>query len=169
MERAQSPAERSSSLEPDSEGTVQINFDEKEPHPQDWPRARKWGALMAVVLPLLLMPLSSTIISPAISDITNELNPSASEVEQQLSVSLFILTYSVGPLLLGPLSEAHGRRPVLQSGNALYLAFNLGCGFVQSLPQLLVLRLLSGFGAGATLAVSAFASVRWRLGIETFR
>lgn len=156
MERNRSPTMESSSPKPNSEGIIQVNFDGNDPHPQDWPGGRKWVSLMAVVLPLLLMPLSSTIISPAMNDITKELNSAASDIEQELAVSLFLLAYCIGPLLLGPLSEAQGRRPVLQSGNVFYLAFNLGGGFAQSLPQLLVFRLLSGFGAGASLAVSAY-------------
>jgi MFS family permease len=71
-----------------------------------------------------------------------------------LALSLFLLMYSMGPILLGPFSELYGRWPILQAGSLVYLAFNIGAGFCTSITQLLVFRLLSGVGASASLAVS---------------
>jgi MFS family permease len=62
--------------------------------------------------------------------------------------------YSMGPILLGPISELYGRWPILQTGSLVYLASNIGAGFCTSIIQLLAFRLLSGVGASASLAVS---------------
>jgi multidrug resistance protein len=70
-----------------------------------------------------------------------------------LSVSIFILGYAVGPLILGPLSEVFGRCIVLQCSNLFFLAWNIGCGFAQNKSQLLAFRLLSGIGGSAPLAI----------------
>ncbi|KZP02355.1 hypothetical protein FIBSPDRAFT_905932, partial [Athelia psychrophila] len=42
----------------------------------------------------------------------------------------------IGPLLLDPSSEIYDRSHVLQLGNLWYLAWNLGCFFKQTTPQL---------------------------------
>ncbi|PWY81857.1 MFS general substrate transporter [Aspergillus heteromorphus CBS 117.55] len=130
-----------------------IDFDPHE-HPHSWPNYRKWTILLTVTLPIFLMPLSSTILAPAVDAISAEFHV-ISTVEGPLTVSLFLLTYCLGPLLLGPLSELVGRVPVLQVGNVVFLAFNLAGGFSRSMTQLLVFRLLSGLGASASLATGA--------------
>lgn len=146
-------SEEGESLPPDLEATM-VDFETEREHPQDWTASHKWCTIISVTLPLFLMPLSSTIVSPAATAIVSELK-STSKIAGPLLLSLFLLTYSLGPLLLGPLSEIFGRRPVLQGGSLLYLIFNISCGFSRTMPQLLVFRLLSGLGAGASLAVSS--------------
>ncbi|PYI35147.1 MFS multidrug transporter [Aspergillus indologenus CBS 114.80] len=136
-----------------SQSTVIIDFESDE-HPHNWPSFRKWLVLLTLIPPTFLMPLSSTIIAPAVDTISTDLNVT-STLTGPLAVSLFLITYSIGPLLLGPLSELVGRVPVLQGGNAFFLIFNLAGGFARSFPQLLAFRLLSGLGASATLAVGS--------------
>ncbi|KAJ6004171.1 hypothetical protein N7522_005816 [Penicillium canescens] len=123
-------------------------------HPQDWPAKRKWTILCTISIPLFLMPLSATITTPTISAVADEFHISSS-ITGPLALSLFLLMYSMGPILLGPFSELYGRWPILQAGSLVYLAFNIGAGFCTSIIQLLAFRLLSGVGASASLAVGA--------------
>ncbi|RAH60880.1 MFS general substrate transporter [Aspergillus piperis CBS 112811] len=97
------------------------------------------------------MPLTSTIIAPAVDAIEAEFHVT-SDVKGSLTVSLFLLTYCLGPLVLAPLSKLLGRVPIQQSGNAFFLASDLAAGFSKSITQLLVFRLLSGLDASASLA-----------------
>ncbi len=69
-------------------------------------------------------------------------------------LSVFVLAYAVGPLVLGPLSEIYGRVPVLQLSNLLYLIFNTACGASRNMGQMIGFRFLSGLGGSAPLAVS---------------
>ena len=96
--------------------------------------------------------MASSIVAPALSTISREFNIT-NPFETQMTLSIFILGYAVGPLLLAPLSEEYGRRPVLQASNFFFLAFNIGCGFAQSSGQLIAFRLLAGIGGSAPLAV----------------
>lgn len=132
-----------------------VDFDGDHPH--DWPTSRKWLIMTIPSLALFLMPLSSTITTPAEDAITKEFNVTSS-IAGPMALSLFLLMYCLGPLLLGPLSELYGRGPVIQVGTVFYLAFNLAGGFSKSIVQLLVFRLLSGIGGSATLAVSSTQS-----------
>ncbi|OJI90636.1 hypothetical protein ASPTUDRAFT_114205 [Aspergillus tubingensis CBS 134.48] len=129
---------------------VIVDFDPHE-HPHQWPSYRKYTILLTVTLPIFLMPLTSTIIAPALDAIEADFHVT-SDVKGSLTVSLFLLTYCLGPLVLAPLSELLGRVPIQQSGNVFFLAFNLAAGFSKSITQLLVFRLLSGLGASASLA-----------------
>lgn len=130
-----------------------VDFDGDQDHPHDWPNSRKWLIMTIPSLALFLMPLSSTITTPAEAAIAKDFNVTSS-IAGPMALSLFLLMYCLGPLLLGPLSELYGRGPVIQLGTIFYLAFNLAGGFSKTMTQLLVFRLFSGIGGSATLAVS---------------
>ncbi|KAJ5502731.1 hypothetical protein N7463_005605 [Penicillium fimorum] len=132
-----------------------INFEENDPgNPLNWPRSKKWTITLVVSLSVFLMPLSSSIVAPELSTIKDELHMGSS-LEAVLVMSTFILTYCLGPLILGPLSEMFGRAAVLHSGNTFYLIFNLVCGFARNKGELLASRLLAGFGGAGGLVVGA--------------
>lgn len=92
------------------------------------------------------------MVAPAVNVISKELGIT-NQVEQNLTLSIFVLAYAVGPLFLGPLSEMYGRVIILQTANLLYLFFNLGCGLAQTKGQLIAFRFLSGLGGSAPLAI----------------
>lgn len=121
-------------------------------NPKNWSMKRKWAATLIVSAFTLVSPISSSMISPALSAISDEFHITQ-EVEAQLTLSIFVLAYAIGPLFLGPLSEIYGRVIVLQLSNLFYLAWNLGCGFAQTSGQLMAFRFFSGLGGSAPLAI----------------
>lgn len=92
------------------------------------------------------------MVAPALTSIAKEFNIT-NEVEIQLTLSIFVLAFAIGPLFLGPLSEIYGRVPVLQLSNLFYLIFNIACGVSRSKGQMIAFRFLSGLGGSAPLAV----------------
>lgn len=92
------------------------------------------------------------MVAPALTSIAKEFNIT-NEVEIQLTLSIFVLAFAIGPLFLGPLSEIYGRVPVLQLSNLFYLVFNIACGVSRSKGQMIAFRFLSGLGGSAPLAV----------------
>ncbi|CAI9634561.1 unnamed protein product [Alternaria burnsii] len=121
-------------------------------NPKNWSMKRKWAATLIVSCFTLVSPISSSMISPALSSISSDFGIT-NEVEAQLTLSIFVLAYAIGPLFLGPLSEIYGRVLVLQLSNLFYLAWNLGCGFAQTSGQLMAFRFFSGLGGSAPLAI----------------
>lgn len=99
------------------------------------------------------------MISPALPFINKDLRVDNSIVELMV-VSIYVLGFAIGPLLLAPLSEVYGRRIVLQSTNIVFLIFNTACGGCRSTSQLVVFRFLSGLGGSAPLVVSTPAGYR---------
>ncbi|KKY35199.1 putative major facilitator superfamily transporter [Diaporthe ampelina] len=67
--------------------------------------------------------------------------------------SLFMVGYVIGPLVLAPLSEYIGRRPVLIGTFLGYLVFMLACSGAPNYPTLLAFRLLCGINAAAPTSV----------------
>lgn len=114
--------------------------------------SKKWATTMVVSAFTFISPVSSSMVAPALGIMARDLHIT-SEVESQMTLSIFVLAFAIGPLFFGPLSESFGRKPVLLITNFLYLVFNFGCGFSQTGAQMLVCRFFSGIGGSAPLAV----------------
>jgi DHA1 family bicyclomycin/chloramphenicol resistance-like MFS transporter len=67
-----------------------------------------------------------------------------------LTMSAFMLSLAIAPLIYGPVSDRFGRKPVLIFGVALFVVASLTCAVAQSLPELLICRFVQGVGAAST-------------------
>ncbi|KAF2481736.1 major facilitator superfamily domain-containing protein [Neohortaea acidophila] len=121
-------------------------------NPKNWPQKKKWAAVIVVSSFTFISPLASTLVAPALPQIARDLNIHGTTLENMV-LSIFILAYAIGPMILGPLSEVFGRVPVLQLANVFFIIFNLVCGFAQTIPEILVFRFLAGLGGSAPLGV----------------
>jgi len=71
----------------------------------------------------------------------------------QLSVSLYLVATAVLQLIIGPLSDRYGRRPVMLWAIVLFLLSTLGCLTATSVEAFLVFRLLqAGVAVGLVLS-----------------
>lgn len=68
-------------------------------------------------------------------------------------VSIFVLGFACGPLLLAPLSEVFGRVIVYNVTNVLFVIFTILCALSRTKEILLGFRFLSGFAGVATITV----------------
>lgn len=75
-------------------------------------------------------------------------------------LSIYMLAFSIGPLITSPLSEMYGRLVVLQGSNIFFFIFNTACGFAKTDRQMLAFRFLSGMGGCAAQSVSERAHDR---------
>lgn len=121
-------------------------------NPKDWPTIKKWAVTSVLSATGLNRIMVSTIIAPALSDIALDLN--MTNIESVMAMSVYLLATAFGPLIIGPLSEVYGRRPVLHVTNFWFLIWNLICGFSNSKGLLFASRLLAGFGASAIYALA---------------
>ncbi|GAA1077672.1 multidrug effflux MFS transporter [Nocardiopsis metallicus] len=102
-------------------------------------------------------PLATDMYLPAFPQITQELG--ATEGQVGLTLTAIMLGLSVGQLVIGPMSDAWGRRGPLLVGVALFTVTSVLCVFVPNVTVFIVLRFLQGV-AGAAGAVVARAVVR---------
>lgn len=71
-----------------------------------------------------------------------------------LSVSLFVLGLGSGPLLLSPLSEFIGRKPIYLVSFAAFCLFNFPVAFANHISVHLIFRFFTGFAGSAFLSVA---------------
>lgn len=74
-----------------------------------------------------------------------------------MTVSIYLLGYVVGPIIIAPLSEIYGRKHVLTAANVFFCVWQIGCALAPNIETLIISRFFSGVG-GAGCLVSAF---RW--------
>ncbi len=71
------------------------------------------------------------------------------ESRAQLVIGVFLAGFAVAQLLLGPISDRYGRRPILLTGLALYAAMGVVCLLSHNLTVLLAARFVQGVAACA--------------------
>lgn len=76
-----------------------------------------------------------------------------------LTINLFIISYAVIQLIIGPLSDRFGRRPILLGSLGLFIAASVGCALTPSIDFLIAMRIIQAFGACGS-AVLVYAILR---------
>jgi DHA1 family bicyclomycin/chloramphenicol resistance-like MFS transporter len=72
----------------------------------------------------------------------------------QMTVSLYMVGLACSQIIMGPLSDRFGRRPVLLAGLGLMIAASAGCSFAETLPQLIAARFFQALGGATGMVVS---------------
>ncbi|WP_416563236.1 multidrug effflux MFS transporter [Nocardia testacea] len=109
------------------------------------------GALTA------LGPFTVDMYLPALPVIAADLGTTDATI--QLTLTATLIGLATGQLVIGPLSDAYGRRRPLIAGSVIHVAASVACYFAPSIAVLAGLRTLQGIGAAAA-AVIAMAVVR---------
>ncbi len=105
------------------------------------------SAVLAILVVALtaLGPLSTDFYLPALPAIARALHTDSAGV--QLTLSVYLLGFGAGQLLVGPLSDRFGRRPVMLWGMLVFLLSSAVCVLADSLATLVAARLVQAFGA----------------------
>jgi MFS transporter, DHA1 family, multidrug resistance protein len=102
-------------------------------------------------------PLTTDLYLPSLPDIVRLLDTTTSR--GQLTISAYLVGFAVGQIVYGPVSDRHGRKPVLIGAIVLYCLASLTCAFSTSIEMLIGARALQALG-GCGGIVLARAIVR---------
>lgn len=97
-------------------------------------------------------PLSTDMYLASLPDIGRVLNASVAQV--QLTLSAFLIGFAVGQIVYGPLSDRHGRKPVLLAALGLFVAASLFCALSTSIEMLIGARFLQAVGGSGCIMVA---------------
>ncbi|KAJ5689118.1 hypothetical protein N7462_003510 [Penicillium macrosclerotiorum] len=136
------------------QGIVGWDGQDDPENPQNFLSRQKWGLLALMSGITFVSPLASSMFSPAVSYVGNDLGVT-NETVLSLSVSIFLLGYTFGPLLLAPLSEIYGRRIVLSCANWFFVVWQIGCALAPNIETLIVCRFFAGCGGAGCLTLGA--------------
>lgn len=108
--------------------------------------------LSLITLMLMLQPLSTDLYLASLPGLARVFDATPAAV--QLTLSLFVIGFGGAQLVVGPLSDRYGRKPVLLGGLALYVAASLLCAVALTLPMLVAARFLQALGCCSAIVVA---------------
>ena len=112
-------------------------------------------------------PFATDMYLASFTDIASELGATPSSV--QLTLTAFLLGMGAGQLLLGPLSDQVGRRPVLIASLAIFAAASIAMVFSPNIGVFIALRLVQGLSGAAGVVVSRAIAVDLSEGAAAIR
>lgn len=118
--------------------------------------SKEFSVLMALLMSIVAISIDALL--PALGVLGSELkitNPN----QVQLVIGCIFGGMAVGQLVAGPFSDAIGRKPILYTGIALYLAGSIFCYFTHDFNLLLLGRCIQGLGVAGPY-VTAISIVR---------
>lgn len=121
------------------------------------PAGRRLRIVLVLGFLTALGPLTIDMYLPALPTITTDLH--STEAAVQLTLTGTLLGLAFGQLLVGPLSDAVGRRMPLLAGVGVHVLASVLCVVAPNLAVLGTLRVAQGLGAAAA-SVVAMAIVR---------
>ncbi|MCH1930000.1 multidrug effflux MFS transporter [Shewanella sp. A25] len=114
--------------------------------------------LLPILMSLVLLsPLAIDIYLPSLPTMAAEFSVSSSEVQSTLV--LFLFAMGLGQVLIGPLADRFGRRPIAIFGVLLYGTSSLLAAAAMEFQWLQFARVLQGLAACST-SIVAFSAVR---------
>ena len=137
--------------EPKDPNLVEFDGPDDPGNPRNWTQKRRWIITAVSGLMTFVVTFSSSIFAVAIQPVAKEYD--IDTVTSTLGVALFLLGFVFGPVFFGPASEAYGRRIPLFSGYIVFAIFQIPVAVAQNVETIMLGRFISGFAAGAPLAV----------------
>ncbi|KAK7734328.1 hypothetical protein SLS57_000020 [Botryosphaeria dothidea] len=147
QQQQQQQEEEQGKPQEDDRNLVGWDGDDDPENPLNWTSKKKWTNLALLSLVTLITPLASSMFAPGVPQVLRAFHNSNNLVASFV-VSVYILGFATGPLVIAPLSEMYGRVPMYHAGNIGFIIFTIACAVSNSLGMLIAFRFLAGcFGA----------------------
>lgn len=140
----------SSSLGSNDEQQQQIEFgQDDEENPRAWSGRKKMVNVAIIALMAILSPLASSMFTPGISQIAQDLGTDEQSVIA--TTTGFVIMLGFGPLVLAPFSETFGRRALYIWCFSAFTVLQVGAAVSPNIAALIAVRAVSGFFGSKSL------------------
>ncbi|KAI7487631.1 MFS general substrate transporter [Hortaea werneckii] len=135
---------------PDDATPIFVTFSKHDPdNPREWPKWKKWYITCFASFLNVITCFCAGGYSSAQGSIEEVFGVSG-EVAT-LGLSMYILGFAIGPMMLAPLSEYFGRSPVYIGSWFILFIFQIPLALAPNIGTVIVCRLIQGFGGSAPL------------------
>ncbi|KAF2108998.1 major facilitator superfamily domain-containing protein [Lophiotrema nucula] len=121
-------------------------------NPQNWTSGRKWGLVAALSATTLITPLASSFFAPGVPQVMASFHET-SNLLAAFVVSVYILGFAIGPLIIAPLSELYGRMILYNICNVFFIIFTVACAVSTNMNMLIGFRFLAGCAGSSPLTL----------------
>ncbi len=97
-------------------------------------------------------PLSVDLYLPSLPAIGRAF--AAEPAAVQLTISLYLIGFAAGQIAYGPLSDRHGRKPVMLAAMLIYCVATVACAAAPSIAALIAARTLQAFGSSGAVVLA---------------
>jgi hypothetical protein len=120
--------------------------------PLNWTDRKKWTGMAIVSAITFITPLASSMFAPGVPDVMKDFH-STNEELASFVVSIYILGFAIGPMVIAPLCELYGRLKLYLACQVLFIIFTILCAVAQNMGMLVAFRFLAGCAGAAPLTV----------------
>ncbi|KAL8756321.1 MAG: hypothetical protein Q9199_003021 [Rusavskia elegans] len=120
--------------------------------PTNWANGRKYAIIAIISSITFLTPLASSMFAPGIPELMVEFNSDNVELASFV-VSVFLLGFAFGPMVIAPMSEEYGRLPVYHVCNIGFVIFTIACAVSSNLNMLIAWRFFQGMFGSSPLTI----------------
>jgi len=113
---------------------------------------RTAGYLFLLASMTALGPLGTDMYLASLPDMAKEFGVPASSA--QVTLSIFLLGFAVGNIIVGPLADRFGRKPIMLGGLAIFTLGSFLCIIAPTMEALWAARLLQALGGGAPIVLA---------------
>jgi MFS family permease len=116
------------------------------------PQKKKLFVVFTSILAVMNSTISSGLASNSSPYFAREFGITSHEL-LVLPTSVFLIGYTVGPVVYGPMSEQYGRKMIMIYAFFFYTIFTMACALAPNFASLVVFRFLEGIGAACPIVV----------------
>ncbi|KAJ4988291.1 bicyclomycin resistance [Stagonosporopsis vannaccii] len=131
---------------------VAFDGDADPENPRSMSTLRRWAILLICAASSLCVTCTSSLYTSTYSQIEPEFG--SSRLVCTLGLSLFVAGLGTGPMILSPLSEFFGRRPIYIGSFTFFLVWLIPCAVARNIQTMLIARFFDGLAGSAFLSVA---------------
>ncbi|KAI4209543.1 MAG: hypothetical protein LQ351_007534 [Letrouitia transgressa] len=120
--------------------------------PTNWSTGVKMGIVTIISSITFLTPLASSMFAPGVPEVMTEFKSTNIELASFV-VSIYILGYAFGPLVIAPMSELYGRLWVYHVCNLGFIIFTVACAVASDINMLTAFRFFEGLFGSAPVTI----------------
>lgn len=145
-ENTDSPVEEKDYIE------VKWDGDDDPMNPRNMKTWRKWVVVFTLAFGSLCVTCVSSLYTTTYGQIDEEFH--VSTLVSTLGLALFVWGLGLSPMILGPISEFYGRRPVYVCAYVFFTIWLIPCAVARNIGTMLVARFFDGLAGSAFLSVA---------------
>ncbi|KAI9793286.1 MAG: hypothetical protein M1833_000785 [Piccolia ochrophora] len=115
-------------------------------------KLRKWIIVIVISSGSTNVAFTSSVYTSTYQQLEQEFH--CSRIVATLGLSLFVMGLGLGPMVLAPLSEFYGRRPIYIVSYTVFLIWIIPSAVAKNIQTMLVARFLDGLAGSAFLSVA---------------